>query len=442
MDSKLLLKASLTVTLFVLFVFILMLGMNGYLTPEQTEGTEVQEEETAANDVEADGMVKGADLSAWMSDETFFDEEKLSTIEKMEEREKQLMLLATSIGKNIRIHILDANGKQLAGIPFHVELEGLGTYQDTDRDGVICIEDVDPGKYFVSLGKMDSFQLPEEPLLVEVREQLEYRAIEDISYLIKTEDEIDAMKEDTAVNDAAMESEGDTSIWRKEDASFGIDVSKWNKEIDWEKVKEAGVEFAMIRLGYRGSFTGSLIEDPCYKRNIQGAIENDIPAGIYFFTQAVNEIEAVEEASMVLSLIQGYQIDYPIMIDSEGSGGNGRADALSVEMRTKICEAFCRTIRSGGYTAGVYASKNWLNQRLDVSKFSKENVIWLAEYAKEPTYQNSYSMWQYTSAGRLPGIEGRVDFNQSFVSFANQINPEKEREELPKGKDEDPKSKK
>lgn len=439
MDSKLLLRAFLIVTLFVSSVFVLMLGMNGYLTTNNkgnavfVEGTEL----LVSDDLEADGRVKDADLDAWLGDETFFDEEKSSTIEKIEERAKTLMLLTTSVEKDMRIHILDANGNQVSGIPFYVNVEELGTYKDADKDGFIYLEDVKPGQYFVSLKEVTNYQLPEEPLLVEVREEIEYCAIEDISYLIKTEDEIDVNLEDTAINEAALKDEGNTSVVQTEGVSFGIDVSKWNKEIDWKQVKEAGVEFAMIRAGYRGSLTGSLIEDPYFKKNIQNALANEIEVGVYFFTQAVNEREAVEEASMVLSLIQGYDINYPIIIDSEGAGGNGRADGISVDKRTMVCEAFCETIRSAGYTAGIYASKNWLTNNLDQSKLSNKNIIWLAEYAEKPTYEKKYHIWQYTSSGRIPGIEGRVDFNQTSISFANQVIEEKKDNKEPVVKQKD-----
>ena len=206
----------------------------------------------------------------------------------------------------------------------------------------------------------------------------------------------------------------------------GIDVSKWNKEIDWEQIAKEGVDFAIIRAGYRGSVSGSLVVDPYFEKNIKGATDNGIDVGIYFFTQAVNEREAVEEASIVMSLVQGYDISYPIFIDTEGAGGRGRADSLEVAQRSGICQAFCETIRSGGYTAGIYASKNWLSNRLDITKFSGDNVIWLAEYKDKPTYGGTYGMWQYTSSGRINGIEGRVDFNLCYLDFGKKEEPVEE----------------
>jgi len=421
MDSKLLRCTLLIVTLFVGTVFLLMLAVNGYFsksTVKKAVADEIVEEEV----LEEDGRVKGADLSAWMSDDTFFDEEKSSTLQKIEQESKTLSLVTSSIQKDLRIRIVDSKGKEVSGYPFTVTVGDLGTYKDADRNGVIYIGDMKPGDYEVTLAQCGEFIVPEEALLVKVKANIEYVALTDISYLIKTEAEIDASMEDTAVNDAAMDAEGSKEIKRLADTKFGIDVSKWNKEIDWEQVRKEGVEFAIIRAGYRGSSSGSLIVDPYFEQNIKGALDNGIDVGIYFFTQALNEREAVEEASIVLSLIKGYKITYPVFIDTEGAGGNGRADKLDVLMRSKVCQAFCETIRSGGYTAGVYASKNWLNNRLDITKFSGDNVIWLAEYRNEdtPTYGGTYGIWQYTSSGRINGIEGRVDFNLCYWDFGDE----------------------
>lgn len=118
---------------------------------------------------------------------------------------------------------------------------------------------------------------------------------------------------------------------------------------------------------------------------------------------------------MVLCLNNGLPLDYPIFIDTEGAGGNGRADGLDVNTRTEVCDAFCETIESAGYRAGIYASRNWYYNKLDMTRLDS-NVIWLAEYREYPQYEGKYQMWQYTSGGSLDGIEGRVDFNISFLN--------------------------
>ena len=196
----------------------------------------------------------------------------------------------------------------------------------------------------------------------------------------------------------------------------GIDVSHNQGVIDWQKVKAAGVEYAIIRCGYRGASTGALVEDPYFEKNIKNATEAGVRVGVYFFTQATTPVEAVEEASMVLMLCNQYKISFPLYIDTEGAGGNGRADGLDLETRTAVCTAFCETIENAGYTAGVYASKNWLTGKLDAQKLSPYSV-WLAQYSGKPSYQGTYDMWQYTSAGTVDGISTLVDFNVSYMDY-------------------------
>ena len=189
----------------------------------------------------------------------------------------------------------------------------------------------------------------------------------------------------------------------------GIDVSKWNGNIDWAAVKNSGINFVIIRCGYRGSSEGQLIEDPTFRRNIQGAQNAGIRVGIYFFTQAVNEVEAVEEASMVINLIKGYNISYPVYLDVEAS--HGRGDGIDPAQRTANIKAFCGTIQNAGYKAGVYANKTWFTSYINTSQITNYK-IWLAQYAEAVTYSGSrYDMWQYTSKGRVTGINGFVDMN-------------------------------
>ena len=195
---------------------------------------------------------------------------------------------------------------------------------------------------------------------------------------------------------------------------LGIDVSRWNGSIDWKAVKNSGVSFVIIRCGYRGSSEGALIEDPKFTTNIKGAVNAGLKVGIYFFTQAINEREAVYEASYVIDKIKNYKITYPVFLDVEPSGG--RADKISKETRTNVCKAFCQTIQNAGYTAGIYANKNWLEEKIDVSQLNAYK-IWLAQYAAQPTYSGRYEMWQYKSTGVISGISGNVDLNLSYMGY-------------------------
>lgn len=195
----------------------------------------------------------------------------------------------------------------------------------------------------------------------------------------------------------------------------GIDVSKFNGKINWTEVKNSGISFVIIRCGFRGSSVGALVEDVNFKANIKGATDAGLKVGVYFFTQAIDEVEAVEEASMVLSLIRGYNISYPIFLDVESSGGRG--DKIDAATRTKVCQAFCKTINNSGYKAGVYANKTWFNSLINTPDIAG-NKIWLAQYAASPSYSRTrYDLWQYTSKGKVNGISGNVDMNISYLGY-------------------------
>lgn len=358
----------------------------------------------------------GNDLKAFLRDNTFFDEEVNPVLEAAKNLKNRLSLITTSVEKDLRVQIVDREGVPVAGESFYVALDGMGEYKDLDQDGIIYIGDLDSGEYNVKLLPIEGYRVPVNETRVRVKEKVEYLAIDDISLLIKTEDEVDAKAEDTAGQNEI--DDGDTTEIKKLQkpsgkTRAGIDVSKWNGEIDWDKVKNAGVEFAIVRAGYRGSVTGSLVIDPNFSTYMKGATASGVQVGVYFVTQAVNEVEAVEEASAVLSMIKEYDVDYPIFIDTEGAGGNGRADVIDVDTRTLVCEAFCRTITNAGYKAGVYASRNWYNNNLKAERL-EDYYIWMAEYRSTPLYQGYYNMWQYTSKGQIDGIKGNVDLNIAY----------------------------
>lgn len=190
-----------------------------------------------------------------------------------------------------------------------------------------------------------------------------------------------------------------------------IDVSEFNGAIAWQNVAKA-CDGAIIRAGYRGYGSGKLVTDEKFKSNIKAASAAGIPIGVYFYTQAISEIEARDEARYTMELVKGYKLTLPIFIDSEdGKNGAGRADSgkLSRAKRTAILKAFCEEIQKKGYAAGVYASEWWLNNLLDISKL-KNFYLWVAKYS---TYEPNvaWDAWQYTSAGRIDGVTGGVDIS-------------------------------
>lgn len=393
-----------------------VMGKLGLSADEQLEEAVVIEEDGF------DGQI-GNDLSAFLRDETFFDPEvKFKSIESYAGR--RVSLVMSSVAKDLRIMVVDSVGRLVTGAPFTIKIQGVGEYTDSDQDGIIYIDGLRAGEYSVSMEDIEGYIVPNTITTIQVRQEIEYRVLDDIEYMILTENDIDVEKEDKFFHSAEEDADGSENTdlgFANGNGRLGIDVSKWNKTIDWEKVKEDGIEFAIIRCGYRGASSGALVLDPMYEANIKGAIEAGIPVGIYFFTQATSEIEAIEEASMVIRLIEDYDVDYPVFLDSESAGGSGRADKLDIEERTAYHKAFLETIASAGYEAGIYASKNWLNNRLDMTQISQYKV-WMAEYADVPTYDRYYDMWQYTSKGSVDGIETRVDLNLCYMNIDTSIN--------------------
>ncbi len=199
------------------------------------------------------------------------------------------------------------------------------------------------------------------------------------------------------------------------DTKAGIDVSMWNGQINWSEVANSGISFAIVRCGYRGSSAGMLVRDTAVGTNVTGAKNAGLKVGLYFFSQAVNEAEAVEEASMAVQIARSYGISLPIFLDVESSGGRG--DAISASQRTANIAAFCRTVQNAGLSAGVYANTNWFSERINTGALTSYH-IWLAQYAAEPTYSRTrYDIWQYSSTGRVSGISGDVDMNISYRSY-------------------------
>jgi len=351
------------------------------------------------------------DSKSFLDDEDFLDKEQPVLAPKEEKKKKEVKLLVSSVTKDIRVTIVDKRGKKIEGVPFYVDIEDVGEYKDLDMDGYIYIAGIKPGTYDVAFVDNDNYECAQTSN-IEVYETLSYDALDDIRYSIVQEKDINVEQEDTHLNDVYRDETENTKITKSGDGvQFGIDVSAWQKDIDWEKVKKAGVEFAILRCGYRGAKTGVLVEDSYFYKNLTEAKEAGVDVGVYFFTQAINETEAVEEASMVLALVGDTELEYPIFIDTENT--NGRADPLDKNTRTQVCDAFCKTIEKAGKKAGIYASRNWFNTKLNDDKLST-HYRWVAEYASTTAYKKRYEMWQYTSSGSIDGIEGRVDLDVSY----------------------------
>ena len=205
---------------------------------------------------------------------------------------------------------------------------------------------------------------------------------------------------------------------KQDNVTFGIDVSKYQSGLDWNKIKKSGVSFVIIRIGYRGyGAAGNLVKDPMFEEHFTNARNAGLKVGVYFFTQAVNEAEAQEEAEGRNWALNGRMLDYPIFYDTEAStapGGTGRADGLGVEDRTKCAIAFCERVKELGYKPGVYASTTWYRKRVDYNTLRSRYTIWNAHYGVSSS-PIGCDLWQGTEKARINGYSGELDANISYI---------------------------
>ena len=211
--------------------------------------------------------------------------------------------------------------------------------------------------------------------------------------------------------------------------SYGIDVSSHDGKIDWKKVAAAGVEFVMIRMGYRGYVTGKIVQDAYFERNIKGAAENGIAIGVYFYSTAITEAEARQEAAWVCQMLdekaaEGIKILYPVAYDFEEffNKQKSRAENLSRQQLTKNTIAFLNYVSSSGYNPMLYASKSSITDYWDFAAI-KDYDFWLAHYVESTNYKGEYAMWQYTCRGKVDGIKGYTDLNVSYYRYVYPSEP-------------------
>lgn len=198
----------------------------------------------------------------------------------------------------------------------------------------------------------------------------------------------------------------------------GIDVSKFQGEIDWKSVKEDGVEYAFIRVGIRGYESGEIVLDESFEDNVKGALKQNIDVGVYFFTQAVNEEEILEEADFVIENLADYPINYPVVIDVEQvESSKARTKDLTAEERTKLIITFCEKIKEAGYTPMIYGNLKTFVLLLDITQLEAYEK-WYAYYSTDEFYYPyDFSVWQYSDKGKVAGIDADVDLNISFKDW-------------------------
>ena len=389
---------------------------------------DMDEAYSASDDIEAVGL-----------DESFYDDDA----DYEPDLSSGYVLLLTSSESDLRIQMVDSTGKGASDMNWVARVRKLSDEagevsdsdgdidsddenkyvdefeaEDDDEDGIIYLDEMSPGSYDVVVDNGSGIV---EASSITIKPKIRYTASAGIRSIVMQESDIDAAVEDTASTPDEKEDEAESEGEGTESpadialpqGTLGIDVSKYNKEIDWNRVRSSGIEFAIIRAGYRGSSTGVLVEDPYFRQNLAGAKAAGMRIGVYFFTQAVNPDEAREEAEAVASLVNASDLSLPVFLDVESSGNvnGGRADLLDTVTRTEVVRTFCETAENLGYSAGVYANKTWMTNRLDMSSLAPYTK-WLAQYRAEgPTYEGDYSIWQYTSSGSVDGINGRVDLD-------------------------------
>jgi len=194
----------------------------------------------------------------------------------------------------------------------------------------------------------------------------------------------------------------------------GIDVSRFQGKVDWNAVAEDGVTFAFIRVGNRGYGSGAIVDDNNFERNIKGANAAGIKVGVYFFSQAISEEEALEEAAYVLEKIAPYQVECPVVFDMEMiAGDEGRADSLSVDERTQLMKVFCDAIADAGYKPMIYMNLELAAFRINLEELESYEK-WFAYYNPQMYFPYEYSVWQYSESGMVAGIKEPVDLNIAF----------------------------
>jgi len=238
---------------------------------------------------------------------------------------------------------------------------------------------------------------------------------------------------DSANNEASVNILISNAVPEYEKLALGIDVSKYQGNIDWTKVAESGVEFAMIRVGYRTMDDGEIVEDSSAKYNLQEATANGIQAGVYFFSTAISEAEALEEAQWVADYIARYSVTYPVVYDCERyEKPESRQYNLTKEERTDFAKAFMNKIYELGYTPMLYASKGDLegDSQWLTSELEKTYKIWVSWYPThaypetgEADYAGRHAMWQYSNNGTVPGIDYAVDLNVAYFGYENAAAP-------------------
>lgn len=370
----------------------------------------------------------------------------------------RLFLSAVSTEHDLIVLVTDQNGRNITGERFELLLSspamGELSYYTTDT-GRCYIVELDSGDYTLSMADKDGY-VRADSIRVHVKDTADFQAIPDISRLLEIVDsgELSGEIKDNsphALEDAIAQVLSGGAGWRQENgktyyiddngnyavglkkiggklcyfnqfgemaSSIGVDVSCFNGAVNWQLVKEQGVDFAIVRVGGRGWESGLVYKDNMAIDHIIGAKNAGLKVGAYFYSAAIDAAEAIQEASVVIETLGGIGLEMPVYIDMEYSSRfpAGRADTLSKAQRVEIISAFAKTLENSGYNAGIYSGESLLSTSVDHRALSRY-CVWVANYTENnalPTYPHDYHIWQFTDRGRISGMSGNVDINVIF----------------------------
>lgn len=302
---------------------------------------------------------------------------------------------------NFTIKVIDINSPQiLSGSSYTVNVG----YRKNLTDVLLSGDDADDNPTREILGEYDLNMVGDYNLTYVVTDSSGNQAKKDFVLHVKEKSKEEKEKSKTVEMPEILQN------YKTEDTKIGIDVSKWQEEINWQEVKNAGIEFAMIRIGYQTEYDGDCVLDPCFVANIEGAKAVNLPVGIYFYSYAKNVEQAISQAQWVKENLQDYEIDLPVAFDWESWNSFNQA-GMSFYKINKMANCFLETLENAGYKGMLYSSKFYLEKIW----YPSEYEIWLAQYNTRVTYEGEYSIWQMSESGRVNGIENQVDIDVMYL---------------------------
>lgn len=299
------------------------------------------------------------------------------------------------------IKIIDVNAPQIfSGSSYTVNVG----YNKNLIDVLLSADDIDDNPKREILGEYDFNTIGNYNLTYVVTDSSGNETRKDFVLYVKKEEHREKIEtEKLDIKDVL-------NNYKTESTKIGIDVSKWQQEINWQEVKDAGIEFVIIRMGYQTDYDGDYVIDPCFVANIEGAKSVGLPVGIYFYSYAKNVNQAREQAMWVKDNLKGYEIDLPVAFDWE-SWNSFNSTGMSLYTINKVANTFLEVLEENGYKGMLYSSKIYLEKIWYPTQYE----TWLAQYNNKATYEGEYSIWQMSSVGRVNGIKGDVDIDIMYL---------------------------